>query len=161
MNYKQQNLVAALRGYNLAIAFGLPGEEELGLAYANRAALFLQIKEPSEALQDIELARANAFPQNLMSKLEERANKCKDMIDRLQIHRTGEEGEEPSSDQVLKEYSNNTYFTLKRRSGSIIGAEDYVGLVNSPDRGRRVIANQDIPAAGVKKLTKHHNKFPH
>ena len=143
--YKAGNLTGARRGYNLAVAFGRPGEEELGLAFANRSALFLHIKEPQLALRDIELALQNSFPSQLQSKLAEREKKCRACIENQQVQ--GQEQQDGRSEEEI--FCESKFFKLKKPSKSIVGAEDFVRLTNTPGRGRCLTVSGDVKAGVI------------
>ena len=159
IEYKKCNLPAAIRGYNLAIVFGRPGGEEISLAFANRAAILLHIKEPELALKDIQLAEENKFPEKLKDKLIERKKKCEVMI--LELERKRKETEELSPEEghgkgessmakkkkkFVQDYCQNEFFTLRQASQSVIGAEDFVRIDSSEARGRRVVVDKDVKA---------------
>lgn len=66
----------AMKLYSDSLRFAKPGSEHISLAYANRAASFLNLKMYDECLMDIELATKAGYPEHLKSKLEERKVRC-------------------------------------------------------------------------------------
>ncbi|XP_052902486.1 SET and MYND domain-containing protein 4-like [Anopheles moucheti] len=71
----------ALRLYNQSICAAEKGSKELGLGYANRSAVYLNRKMYRECLQNIELARSNNYPPDMMPKLLQRKERCKQLME--------------------------------------------------------------------------------
>lgn len=69
-------LLDAMESYGDCLRFATPGSEHISLAYANRAACFLNLKMYNECLADIELAEKAGYPEHLMHKLEQRKTSC-------------------------------------------------------------------------------------
>lgn len=74
-------------------------KEKLSLAYANRSAVYLELKRYDECLQNIKLARENDYPTAKIQKLNEREEKCKKMME--------EEVKDPEDDP--RDYFKLTY----------------------------------------------------
>lgn len=55
--------------------------KNLALAYANRSAVYLELKQYEECLINIEWARQYEYPQEKIQKLIEREEKCREMMD--------------------------------------------------------------------------------
>lgn len=72
----------AMKIYNRSICQAIVDSENISLAYANRSLCFLKLKMYDKCLVDIELARNANYPENLMSKLEQRQNHCLECIRR-------------------------------------------------------------------------------
>lgn len=64
----------ALTMYNEALRYAENNSKQLGLAYANRSAVFVKAKLYNECMENIRLARENNFPRENMAKLIEREN---------------------------------------------------------------------------------------
>lgn len=144
ISYKTGKYNLALRGYNLAIMFGLMGEEELGLAYGNRSALFVQMKEPYLALHDIQLALRCKYPENLMDKILEREKKCNDLIRRKE--KDCEVQLKHVNKSNGKKYCEDNLLRLKAPHSSITNADECVTIDYTKERGRRLVVNRNIPA---------------
>lgn len=71
----KQDLLA-VQTYSVSAAFAPIGSEELALAYANRSAVTLSLKEFETCLEDIDRALAGKYPEHLKFKLYERKGKC-------------------------------------------------------------------------------------
>lgn len=134
----------ALRGYNLAIMFASIDGEELGLAYGNRSALFVQMKDPYLALRDIELALTCPYPESLKNKLLDRQRKCNDLI--LQKENYIEDKLKNQSNLSGKKYCDENVLRLKSSNVSITSAEEFVTIDYTNERGRRLVVNRNISA---------------
>ncbi len=140
--YKIGNLKNAMRGYNLALMFAPCKSQELGIAFANRSALLVQLKRYNAALNDLE----NSFhfiPDNLKDKLEQRRMKCQT----ASCENISAE-QEKESDLIKKgnEYFYNTFFKLKNPNPNIPNAENWVKIDYKEDRGRFIVATETVPA---------------
>lgn len=67
----------ALSLYNEALRYAEINSEQLGLAYANRSAVFVKTKLYKACMENIKLARENNFPIENLAKLTTRENECK------------------------------------------------------------------------------------
>ncbi|XP_039429261.1 SET and MYND domain-containing protein 4-like [Culex pipiens pallens] len=72
---------SALLNYNEGLCFAEPGSEELGLAYANRSAVYFEQGDYELALHNIDLAKRHNYPERLMAKLLDREAECKRKIE--------------------------------------------------------------------------------
>lgn len=71
----------ALELYNEAICFAEPHVgEELAIAYGNRSAVYLELKQYELCRANIKMAKGNGFPARLMKKLDDRDAKCVAML---------------------------------------------------------------------------------
>lgn len=71
----------ALTSYNKSICFAPPGSKELGLAYANRSAVYVEAKLFTKAIENIKLALENGYPEDKKANLDAREKRCLKMID--------------------------------------------------------------------------------
>lgn len=142
--YKNGNYNLALRGYNLAIMFAITGEEELGLAYGNRSALFVQMKEPHLAVHDIQLALRCKYPEKLKDKLLDRQKKCNDLI--LRKEKDRETQRKLKCKFNGKKYCDENLLRLKTPHNSITNAEEFVAIEYTKERGRRLIVTRSVSA---------------
>jgi tetratricopeptide (TPR) repeat protein len=78
-HFVQKEFQKALIYYNKAITYANT-KNVICLAYANRSAVFFELKRYEECLKNIEWARENKYPASKMSKLDERENKCKELM---------------------------------------------------------------------------------
>nr|XP_019565117.2 SET and MYND domain-containing protein 4 [Aedes albopictus] len=73
---KIKEYVKAIAYYNESIALSEDGSETLAIAYANRSAVCYELKEYTDCLQNIRLARENSYPEQLLFKLDNREKDC-------------------------------------------------------------------------------------
>lgn len=74
--FEKNQFFDAMEWYNKSLCFAKNGSKTLGLAYANRSNCFLKMKMFKKCLADIELAKENNYPANLMEKLNKRKTEC-------------------------------------------------------------------------------------
>jgi SET and MYND domain-containing protein 4 len=85
--YIQRNFFDALVKYNESLCHAKPDSEQLGLAYANRSAVYFEMKMFENSLRNIELAKLNGYPEKNLSTLTKRAEKCLQQIENGNIDR--------------------------------------------------------------------------
>lgn len=121
--------------------------EELGLAYGNRSALFVQMKDPYLALGDIELALSCPYyPELLKTKLLDRKRKCNDLL--LQRDKCNDAKLVNICDNKLigRKYCDENVLRLKNANALIPNVEEFVTIDYTKERGRRLVVNRNISA---------------
>ena len=78
--YSKKEFLDALEAYNQSLCFAEPGSQTIGLAYANRSAVFYELKLYASSLKNIQLAKDNDYPSENYEKLEKRQVQCIQMI---------------------------------------------------------------------------------
>lgn len=78
--YSDRNFFNALVKYNESLCYAEVESENMGLAFANRSAIYFELKLLEKCLANIELARANHYPNDNLVILEKREAKCNDFI---------------------------------------------------------------------------------
>lgn len=78
--YSQRKFHDALLKYNESLCFAEPGSEHLGLAYANRSAVYFEMKFFERCLKNIEMAKMNNYPEKSFEVLRKREEKCNEMV---------------------------------------------------------------------------------
>jgi SET and MYND domain-containing protein 4 len=109
------------------------GSENLSLAYANRAAVYLEVKEVDKCLENIELARAHGYANE--AKLKEREEKAKKLKENLV--------EDPENDP--KNFFKLSY-PAHERNPSIANCLE---IHKNEQFGRHVVTNQDLNPGDV------------
>lgn len=79
--YVQKKFFAALIKYNESLCCAESGSENAGLAFANRSAVYFELKLYEQCLNNIELARRHNYPQKNLELLAKREAKCKEARD--------------------------------------------------------------------------------
>lgn len=80
--FKNGNWIRAIEMYGESLCYAENGSPNVSLAYGNRSACFLKLKQYNECLIDIELAKAAGYPEKLMPKLNRRKDECLDVIEK-------------------------------------------------------------------------------
>lgn len=78
--YKGRNFFEALVNYNESLCNASSGSENLGHAFANRSAVYFELKLYGNSIKNIELARSHNYPQKNFEVLDKRAEKCRLMM---------------------------------------------------------------------------------
>ncbi|CAO1420499.1 unnamed protein product [Diamesa tonsa] len=78
--YSQKKFFDALIAYNQSLCHAEIGAESMGLALANRSAVFLECNLYENALQNIKLAVENKYPESKHEILNKRKQKCMEQL---------------------------------------------------------------------------------
>lgn len=78
--YVERSFFDALLKYNESLCFAVVGSEAVGLAYANRSAVYFELKLFDKSLSNIELAKSNNYPEKNFPILDKRTEKCHEQI---------------------------------------------------------------------------------
>jgi SET and MYND domain-containing protein 4 len=79
--FRNSKFCEALLEYNKSLCFSVVGSEDVALAYANRSAAYMNLKEYDLCLKNIELAKKSGYPNPKMKKLEIREAECKQAME--------------------------------------------------------------------------------
>lgn len=74
--YSDRKFNEALLKYNQSMCFAEKSSESLGNAYANRSAVFFEMKYYQHAIDNIRMAMANGYPEKNVNILKTREEKC-------------------------------------------------------------------------------------
>lgn len=78
--YKDKKFFDALLRYNESLCYAEPSSEHLGFAYANRSAVYFELKLFNKCLENIEMAIKNKYPESSMEILSARKKKCENNL---------------------------------------------------------------------------------
>jgi SET and MYND domain-containing protein 4 len=78
-SYAERKFLDALVKYNESLCHAPPNSESLGLAFANKSAVYFEMKLFEECLKNIDNAKAHKYPAQNYGILERRAQKCREM----------------------------------------------------------------------------------
>lgn len=78
--YVQKHFYDALLKYNESLCFAEPESENLGLSYANRSAVYFEMKCYEACLKNIKLARLNHYPEKNVEILRKREEQCNELM---------------------------------------------------------------------------------
>lgn len=147
--FQKKEFFDALLKYNHSLCFAEQGTEYLGIAYANRSATFLEMKQYELCRMDIQLARKHNYPIEKMEKLNRREEICNAEIQRyvpspydnpfnfFKLSYAANEKYPGIVDCLAlsnnKKYGNHLITTKTLRTGDIIGIEEPIFTAANAD----------------------------
>lgn len=78
--YANKMFYEALQKYNESLCFATSESKNVGLSYANRSAVYLELNLSDKCLANIELARKNHYPEEKLDVLKKREEKCRQIV---------------------------------------------------------------------------------
>lgn len=144
--FVQKSYFDALLHYNESLCYAERGSEAIGLAFANRSAVYYEMKLFEKSLHNIELARLNGYPQKNIQILDKRAEKC------LQQIETGGAVKQDDNPFDFIKLSDDTNARLPFVSKSL-------ELRRSEKFGRYVVTNRDLNVGDIVAIEKPHFKI--
>jgi len=148
--YVNKDLQEALVNYNLAIQYAPPNSKELGLGFANRSAVFQDQREFQHAIDDIQKALENYYPENLIEKLTKRKRICMEELGTTETTDAERESLSENSVDVSSEegrrriYCHEVLFRIKNPHKRIMGAADFVEIRENQEYGRFVVVTKNV-----------------
>lgn len=85
--FKDRKYFSALSSYNESLCYSEASTESLGLSFANRSAVYLEIDEIEYCVDNIKLAKASNYPEHQKSKLKARLERCSAKKEEKKIYR--------------------------------------------------------------------------
>ncbi|XP_055325374.1 SET and MYND domain-containing protein 4-like [Sitodiplosis mosellana] len=128
VQFQERKWFEAMNLYNASLCFAESGSENVSLAYANRSACFLRLRQYEKCLADIELAKKARYPEHLMQKLNKRRADC------LKLMKSDDRGEEIVAKLSYKADEN------------FPGMANVLKIEYNEEFGRYISAKCDIPA---------------
>lgn len=144
--FVQKSYFDALLKYNESLCYAEEGSEAIGLAFANRSAVYYELKLFEKSLHNIKLARNNGYPQKNFPILDKRIEKCLE-----QIEAGGEVKKDDDPFNFIK-LSNEINTKLPFVSNSL-------ELRRSEKFGRYIVANRDLKVGDIVAIEKPHFKI--
>lgn len=127
--YSDRSFHKALLKYNESLCFG--SGENLGLAYANRSAVYFEVKLFEKCLTNIEMAKQNKYPEMNLEVLSKREEKCRALM----------QFETKATESIFKlSYSAN------KKLPFVI---DSLELRENKKYGRHIITNKSLRAGDI------------
>lgn len=74
--FRSRKFFSALWFYNQSLCYATPDSDSLGLAFANRSAVYAEIDEFEMCIQNIQWARIFNYPKSKLEKLKRREDVC-------------------------------------------------------------------------------------
>lgn len=78
--YSERKFFEALLKYNESLCYAEADSENLGFAYANKSAVFFEMKLYERCIANINAARKNRYPEKNFEVLKNRENKCNQLM---------------------------------------------------------------------------------
>lgn len=132
--YSQRKFFDALLKYNESLCFAPEENECCGLAYANKSAVYLEMKLYENCIRNIELAKENNYPEKSFELLNKRQQKCEEMM-----KMSKEKASDPWSVFKLS-YPPNKNFPY---------IADCLEVESNEKYGRYVIANRQLKVGDI------------
>lgn len=134
--YAERSFFDALVKYNESLCHANKGSEAVGLAFANRSAVYFEMKFFEKCLKNIELAKQNKYPEKNLPILEKRAGKCSELIN---------SGGEARKDENPFEFIKLTY----EANPKLPFVTNCLELHRSDKFGRFIITNKDLKVGDI------------
>lgn len=134
--YVERHFFEALVNYNKSLCSAENGSEAMGMAYANRSAVYFELKLYDKSLANIDRARTSGYPNRKLRTLDARTRKCLEKIT------TGCEG-----DAV-----NNPYDFIKLSyefNPKISNVANCLELKTNEKFGRHIVTNQELKVGDI------------
>ena len=159
--YKLKQFNGALHYYNLALIFAEKDTQSVGFAYANRAAVLVSMGHFKEAIQDVDLALKNKYPEAQAEKLVQRKGRCEKAVEK-------NEQEYSTMDSKVKKEMEAEIQKLKKMRDDMLkvqnpnplipAAADFIEIKYDKVQGRHLAVNQDVSAGRQIILVTVHSK---
>ena len=133
----------AIRKYNLALMYASRSEERAA-AFANRSAALMRVEEPAGALEDIERAIADKYPEAKLKILDNRKRKCLKLLQKFDDDED-DKGMCEVEQEKRRRYCDDNVFRLKAPNPVIPIAESFVEVQNGGSKGDHLIVTKDVP----------------
>lgn len=129
--YAQKDFFDALLKYNESLCFAEPETENLGLAYANRSAVYFEMKLYDKCMMNVKLARDNHYKNHEI--LNKREEKCAEMMKSQKV--------ENSVENVFK------LSHLENKNLRFIA--DCLEMKNDKKFGRHIVTNRALKVGDI------------
>lgn len=134
--YVERSFFDALVKYNESLCHAVAGSETVGLAFANRSAVFFELKLFETSLKNIELAKLNGYPLKNVTILDKRAEKCCEQI--------------KAGSGILQDESPFDFIRLSYEANPTLPfVANCLVLKKSDKFGRYIITNRDLKVGDI------------
>lgn len=125
----------AMLKYNESLCFAESSSEMLGLAYANRSAIYFEMKLFEKCLRNISLAKQNQYPEKNIEVLQKREVKCLTSL-------------KQTSDKISSDVHN--FFKLSYPSHEKLSfIADCLELKCNTTYGRHIVTNKNLKVGDI------------
>jgi SET and MYND domain-containing protein 4 len=133
--YARKDFYDALLKYNESLCRAESGSENLGLAYANRSAVYFEMKLHDECIVNIELAKQNRYPEKNYEIINRRHDKCVEMMKQPKL-------EAKANTEKISKLSYSAHEKLPFIA-------DCLDLKSDSKYGRHIMTNQPLRVGDV------------
>jgi SET and MYND domain-containing protein 4 len=134
--YVERCFFDAILKYNESLCYAITGSEAIGLAFANRSAVYFEMKLFEKSLMNIELAKVNGYPEKNFFTLDKRAQKCVEQI--------------KAGNEAKKDENPFEFIKLSCKSNPKLPfVADCLELKSSEKFGRYIVTRQDLKVGDV------------
>lgn len=144
--YAERNFFEALLKYNESLCHALSGSKAVGHAFANRSAVYFEMKLYANCLRNIELAKSNDYPKVNFNVLDKRAEKCIEQI---------KGGYEDPKDENPFDFIKLSYDVNPR----LPFIANCLELKSSKKFGRYIVTNRDLTVGDIVAIEEPHFKI--
>jgi SET and MYND domain-containing protein 4 len=132
--YSERKFFDALIKYNESLSYAENGSANLGHAFANKSAVYFEMKQFEKCFNNIEMARNNFYPEKQLQTLNNREAKCREMM----------------KSQREKSADVWNFFKLSYPSNPRLPfIANCLEVKRSEKYGRHVITNQDLKVGDI------------
>lgn len=133
--FRRQNYFDALMQYNQSLCFAETGTASVGLAFANRSAVYVKLNQFFLCLENIQLARKHKYPDDNLEKLDQREKECREIMKTLK----------PNPDDDPFKFFKLSYPANKKYPGIV----DCIELRNNQKFGNHLITTQNLKPGDI------------
>lgn len=139
--YKERCFFDALVKYNESLCQAEVGSSDVGLAFANRSAVYYEVKLFEKCLKNIQLAKTNGYSVNNFAVLDKRAERC---AEQMKAGCDASKAENPF-DSIKLTYAANPKLPF---------VADCLEIKKSPKFGRYIITNSNLRVGDIVAIEK-------
>ena len=147
--YQLRDFHGALHYYNLALIFAQKGTQSVGFAHANRSAVLVELGRFEEALQEVDSALKNNYPEARVEKLKKRSDRCQKSIQQKHDEYLAMDAQVRKDMEAEMQKMRNIrdeMLKVEKSNPLMPAAADFVEIKYDTAQGRHLVVNQDVPA---------------
>lgn len=139
----ERSFFDTLLQYNESLCHAVTGSEAIAMVYANRSAIYFEMKLFTKSIKNAQMARENGYPEKNLSILDKRIEKCEEQI---------KAGNETLGDDNPFSFFKQTHGANKR----LPFVANCLELKRSEKFGRFIITNRDLAVGDIVAIEKPH-----
>lgn len=144
--YQASSFFDALELYNKSLCHAIPSTEDFAMGFANRSAVYFELKEFVACKENIEMAITVGYPRRKLKTLQDRLERCQQQIELLKCN--------PQTETIKH------FFKLSHPSNEKIPyIIDGIELRESDEYGRHLITTRKLNAGDIIAIEKPFFKY--